>query len=136
MADYLLVFRAPGENPKPITQTPANFPLDQWQEWASPVWMSVRQTHTLNAATAREDADERHLCPLQFDVIERAIRLWSNPGDTVLSPFLGIGSEGVVSLQQARRFIGVELKHAYFAQAAQYLDAADRQLALFAEASA
>lgn len=131
MPDYLLVFRKDGENTKPITHTPSDFPLDQWQEWASPVWMTVNQTRTLNVSTAREDKDERHLCPLQLDVIDRALVMWSNPGDVVLSPFLGIGSEGVQSIKAGRRFIGVELKEAYFRQAAQYLDAADRQTSLF-----
>lgn len=131
MPDYLLVFRAPGENAVPVGQTPELFPLDQWQEWASPVWMTVNQTRTLNAAIAREDKDERHLCPLQLDVIDRALTLWSNRGETVLSPFMGIGSEGVGCLQQGRRFVGVELKEAYFDQAVQSLDAADRQDSLF-----
>jgi DNA modification methylase len=131
MPDYLLVFRKDGENDKPVVHTPADFPLDQWQEWASPVWMTVDQTRTLNVSTAREDKDERHLCPLQLDVIDRALVMWSNPGDTVLSPFMGIGSEGVQSIKARRKFVGVELKEAYFKQAAQYLDAADRQMGLF-----
>ena len=110
MPDYLLVFRRRGDNAVPVTQTPDGFPLDQWQEWASPVWMTVQQTRTLNAMTAREDSDERHLCPLQLDVIERAVTLWSNRGEVVLSPFMGIGSEGVGALGLGRRFIGVDLK--------------------------
>lgn len=134
MADYLLVFRKDGDNVKPIVHTPEDFPLDQWQEWASPVWMTVDQTRTLNVSTAREDKDERHLCPLQLDVIDRALVLWSAPEDVVLSPFMGIGSEGVQSLKVGRRFIGVELKEAYFRQAIQYLDAADRQASLFSVA--
>lgn len=136
MADYLLVFRAPGENPKPIAHTPEAFSLDQWQEWASPVWMTVSQTRTLNVSAAREDRDERHLCPLQLDVIDRALTMWSNTGDTVLSPFMGIGSEGVESLKSGRRFVGVELKESYFRQATQYLEAADRQGSLFAQETA
>lgn len=131
MPDYLLVFRKDGENPKPITHTRASFPVEQWQEWASPVWMTVNQTRTLNAASAREEKDERHLCPLQLDVIERALVLWSNPGDTVLSPYAGIGSEGVSALRADRRFIGAELKESYFHQASQSLDAADRQQDIF-----
>ena len=132
MADYLLVFRRDGENARPVMQRPETFPLDQWQDWASPVWMSVDQTRVLNVAVARESKDERHLCPLQLDVIARALVLWSNSGETVLSPFMGIGSEGVASLQAGRRFVGVELKEAYFRQAVKTLEADDRQEALFA----
>ena len=131
MADYLLVFRKDGENPEPVEQTPETFPLAQWQEWASPVWMTVDQTNVLNVAAAREPNDERHLCPLQLDVIDRAVTLWSNPGDTVLDPFMGIGSSGVRALTAKRRFVGVELKGAYFAQARKYLHAEDAQGALF-----
>lgn len=134
MADYLLVFRKAGDNPKPITHTPDRFPLAQWQEWASPVWMTIDQTRTLNTAVCREDKDERHLCPLQLDVIERAVTLWSNPGDTIASPFMGIGSEGVVALRLQRRFLGTELKAAYYQQATGYLAAEDAQLPLFVEA--
>lgn len=130
MADYLLVFRKDGENPRPITHTPETFPLDRWQEWASPVWMTVDQTRTLNATTAREERDERHLCALQLDVIERAVQLWSNVGDVVLSPFMGIGSEGYAALKLGRRFVGVELKGAYFKQATEYLRGADAQESL------
>lgn len=130
MADYLLVFRKDGENPEPVRQTPESFPLSQWQEWASPVWMTVDQTRVLNVRAAREANDERHLCPLQLDVIDRALILWSNPGDTVVSPFMGIGSEGVCALRLGRRFIGVELKESYFAQGSGYLNAEDRQMEL------
>lgn len=127
MPDYLLTFIKPGENADPINHTPENFPLDQWQEWASPVWMSVNQSNVLNVKMAREHNDERHLCPLQLDVIERALIMWSNVDDTVLSPFMGIGSEGVMSLKHGRRFIGIELKEGYWKQACQYLDAESRQ---------
>lgn len=130
MPDYLLVFRKPGDNPKPITHTADDFPVSQWQEWASPVWMTVDQTNVMNVAVARQEKDEKHLCPLQFDVINRALVLWSNPGDTVLSPFMGIGSEGACSVGSGRRFIGVELKEAYFSQAVAHVDAKDRQLSL------
>lgn len=136
MPDYLLVFRKDGDNPKPITHDRAHFSVDQWQEWASPVWMTVQQTRTLNVVAARENKDEKHLCPLQLDVIDRALTLWSNPDDVVLSPFLGIGSEGVCSLNQCRRFIGVELKESYFRMASQYLNSADRQARLFTESPA
>ena len=88
--------------------------------------MTVNQTRVLNVAAAREAQDERHLCPLQLDVIERAIHLWSNPGDTILSPFMGIGSEGDCALRLKRRFIGAELKESYFRQACKNLDAAER----------
>lgn len=131
MADYLLVFRAPGENVEPVVHDEKEFPVSQWQQWASPVWMDIQQTDTLNVAAARDPKDERHVCPLQLDLINRALVLWSNPGDVVLSPFMGIGSEGVVSLERKRRFIGVELKESYFRQACKYLDGVDRQGDLF-----
>lgn len=133
MPDYLLTFIKPGDNPSPIQHTPHDFPLDQWQEWASPVWMTVDQSNVLNVQQAREQRDERHLCPLQLDVIERACIMWSNPGDVVLSPFMGIGSEGVVSLKLKRKFIGIELKESYWRQACRYLDAEDRQADLFTD---
>lgn len=129
MADYVCVFRKPGENAAPVEQRPATFPLDQWQKWASPVWMDINQSNTLNVRMAREHEDERHMCPLQLDLIARAIIMWSNPGETVLSPFLGIGSEGVVALRERRRFVGIELKEAYWKQACKYLADADAQAA-------
>jgi DNA modification methylase len=103
-----------------------DFTLDQWQQWASPVWMDVDQTNVLNVEAAREDGDEKHMCPLQLDVIERAVGLWSNPGDIVFSPFAGIGSEGHGSLLLGRSFLGVELKPSYFQSAIPYLKAAER----------
>ena len=121
MPDYLLVFRVPGENAEPVGQDEKLFPVEQWQQWASPVWMDIRQTNTLNVQQAREDKDERHLCPLQLDLIERAVTLWSNRGDVVMSPFMGIGSEGVTALKLRRKFLGVELKEAYFRVAAKNL---------------
>lgn len=129
MADYLLVFRAPGENAEPIGHRPEDFPVDQWQKWASPVWMDINQTNTLNARVAREDKDEKHLCPLQLDLIERAIILWSNPADIVLSPFMGIGSEGVQALKLKRKFIGIELKETYWRQAVKHLQNEEDQAA-------
>lgn len=134
MPDYLMTFVKPGDNAEPIQHTPEDFPLDQWQEWASPVWMTVDQSNVLNVQAAREAQDERHLCPLQLDVIERALIMWSNAGDVVLSPFMGIGSEGVTALKLGRKFIGVELKQSYWRQACRYLDAEDRQGSLFANA--
>jgi hypothetical protein len=115
--DYLLVFVKPGDNPNPVQHDNESFPVDQWQKWASPVWMDINQTNVLNGKTARDQADERHICPLQLDVIERALVMWSNPGDTVLSPFAGIGSEGYQSIKQGRKFIGTELKESYWKQA-------------------
>lgn len=131
MPDYLLTFMKPGDNAELISHTPKDFPLEQWQEWASPVWMTVDQGNVLNVQQAREQSDERHLCPLQLDVIERAIIMWSNPNNIVLSPFMGIGSEGVVSLKLGRRFFGIELKESYWREACKYLDAEERQGQLF-----
>mgnify|MGYP001562324965 FL=1 len=98
----------------PVTHNIDSFPLQQWQEWASPVWMSIDQTNVLNVSQARTDRDEKHMCPLQLDLIERSVRLWSNPGDVVFSPFAGIGSEGYKALQLDRRFAGIELKPEYW----------------------
>lgn len=117
MPDYILLFRKPGDNPTPVTHTTESFPLDMWQEWASPVWMSIDQTNVLSRTEAREVNDERHVCPLQLDIIDRLVRMYSNPGETVLSPFAGIGSEGYQSILAKRRFLGVELKRSYFEQA-------------------
>lgn len=136
MPDYLMTFVKPGDNTEPITHTPEEFPLDQWQEWASPVWMTINQSNVLNARLAKEANDEKHLCPLQLDVIERAVVLWSNPGDTVLSPFMGIGSEGWQSLNLGRRFVGVELKESYWRQACENLAAASAQSDMFAGCAA
>lgn len=132
MPDYLITFVKPGANESPIQHTPDEFPLEQWQEWASPVWMTVEQSNVLNVRAAREAQDEKHLCPLQLDVIHRGIVMWSNPGDTVLSPFMGIGSEGHVAIKEGRRFVGVELKESYWAQACRNLDAIESQGTLFA----
>lgn len=130
-ADYLLVFRKPGENPRPVTKDPKSFPVETWQEYASPVWMTVDQGNVLNRDGARDEADERHICPLQLDVIERAVTLWSNPGDTVYSPFAGIGSEGYQSVKMGRKFVGSELKESYFRQACANLANATAQGDLF-----
>lgn len=137
-ADYLLVFRKPGINPKPVTKDKSRYPVDWWQEVASPVWMTVEQGRVLNRDGARDEQDERHICPLQLDVIERAIELWTNEGDTVFSPFGGIGSEGVGALTLNRQFIGSELKESYFNQACLNLDNAKAQpeFNLFAGGSA
>lgn len=115
--DYLLVFYKPGQNEEPITHTAEDFPVDQWQKWASPVWMDINQTNVLNGRHARDEKDERHICPLQLDFIQRCLVMWSNPGDRVFSPFTGIGSEGYMSVKLNRKFIGTELKPSYFKQA-------------------
>lgn len=123
LADYLLVFRKQGDNPLPIEHTPEDFPLDDWQKWASPVWDHIDQTDVLNNYRhARSEKDERHICPLQLGLIRDALRLWSAPDDLVFSPFAGIGSEGYVALDMGRRFVGSELKPSYWRQAVQNLE--------------
>jgi superfamily II DNA or RNA helicase len=143
--DYLVTMRKPGVNPIPVKgplsdyvgtnppnpESPARWNRDEmrqsidiWQRYASPVWMDINPSRTLQKESAREEKDERHICPLQLDVIERAMQLWSIPGDLVLSPFGGIGSEGYVAIQAGRRFIGFELKESYFRQACLNLQAA------------
>lgn len=134
IADYLVTMRKPGDNQKPITHTDQSFPVDLWQKYASPVWMDINPSRTLQFRDAREDDDERHICPLQLDVIERAIELWSNPGDLIYSPFTGIGSEGYVSLKMGRRFIGSELKRSYWELAKRNLAEAIAHDDLFARA--
>lgn len=138
IADYLVTMRKPGTNDEPVTKEPSTFPVEQWQHYASPVWMDIDPSDTLQYRSAREHDDERHVCPLQLEVIRRGIRLWTNPGDIVLSPFAGIGSEGYVALQEGRRFVGAELKASYYRQAARNLVEAsiERQPALdFGEAA-
>ena len=127
---YLMIFRKPGENPVPIEHDTLDIPLDRWQELASPVWMSVDHTRVLNGKEGREERDERHISPLQLDIIERALTLWSASDDLVFSPFAGIGSEGYCALQMGRKFVGAELKESYFKQAIQHLASAKQQLAL------
>ena len=123
--DYLVVFRKPGQNPEAVTKTHESFPVDLWQQYASPVWMDINMSDTLQRESAREASDERHIAPLQLEVIRRAIRLWTNPGDTVFDPFTGIGSSGVVALEMGRKFVGSELKGSYFNLAARNLTAAE-----------
>lgn len=125
LADYLLIFRKPGDNAVPIKNDVSN---DEWIEWAQPIWWDIKETNTLNVRVARDDADERHICPLQLDFIERCVRLWSNPGETVFSPFAGIGSELYVSLAQGRRAIGIELKPSYWATAVENLRDIESQM--------
>ena len=112
--DYLVTMRKPGENANPIEHTNDEFPISVWQQYASPVWMDINPSRTLQRESARENDDERHICPLQLDVIDRAIDLWSKPGDIVLSPFMGIGSEGYCSILKGREFVGIELKASYY----------------------
>jgi len=134
--DYLVVCRKPGVNTSPVSHTPEEFPVGEWQKIASPVWMDINPSDTLQKTSAREEEDERHICPLQLEVIRRALRMWSNEGDTVLSPFGGIGSEGHVSLQMGRKFIGCELKESYWKQACANLAAARSNTAsLFSNAA-
>ncbi len=129
--DYLVTVRKPGDNPERVTHTDDDFPVTLWQRYASPVWMDIDPSDTLQYRSAREHDDERHICPLQLEVIRRAMHLWTNPGDRVLSPFAGIGSEGVVALETGRRFVGVELKRSYFEQATRNLQTARKQQSLF-----
>jgi hypothetical protein len=146
LADYMLMFRKPGENPEPVsgcfdayygadgtepdfskytTATDGRnwYSIEVWQRYASPVWMDINQTRTLQYRGGRDEKDEQHISPLQLDVIERCIDLWSNPGDTVLTPFLGIGSEVYCAVKMGRKGLGIELKPSYFAQAKRNLDA-------------
>ncbi len=155
MPDYMLFFRKDEPNPEPIRHFSDDFatypkdrggakawaddhdvtdpdvidamtiPIDQWQELASPVWMTVQQGNVLNREAARADQDERHICPLQLDVIERCLTLYSNPGDLVLDPFNGIGSTGFKALKMGRRYLGIELKPEYAVQAAKFLTEAE-----------
>lgn len=143
MADYVLFFRKPGDNPQPVIHPDEN-PLaalsnDDWISWARPIWYGIRESDTLQVADARANEDERHICPLQLGTIERCIRLWSNPGDLVLSPFAGIGSEGYEAIRLGRRFVGFELKPQYAQVAARNLHVAEQrrmQGSLFSQAIA
>ncbi|MCR4338800.1 MAG: DNA methyltransferase [Gemmatimonadaceae bacterium] len=151
LADYVLQFRKPGDNPQPILAGVSErygnpdgwITSEEWIEWAAPVWYragkdypgGIRETDVLNVRQARDERDERHLAPLQLGVIERCVKLWSAPGDLVLSPFAGIGSEGVVALQHGRRFVGVELKPAYWKVAQRNLAASVSQMSLLTAAT-
>lgn len=155
LADYLLLFRKPGDNAVPIRNHPTEGEVtnDDWIEWASPIWfdhgdiggehlapiwLDIKETNTLNVRAGREDADERHICPLQLDFIDRCVRLWSNPGETVLTPFAGIGSEVYVTVKNGRRGVGIELKPSYWKTAVNNLRALDAEMAtpdLFSEAA-
>jgi DNA modification methylase len=115
--DYLVTMRKDGENPEPVTHTDESFPVNIWQKYASPIWMDINPSDTLQYKSARENKDEKHICPLQLKVIERGINLWTNPNDIVLTPFMGIGSECYKALEMGRRAVGVELKNSYYEQA-------------------
>ncbi len=104
-----------------------DYSIQVWQRYASPVWFDIQQTKVLNVQMARDNADEKHICPLQLDVIERCVQLWTNPGETVLSPFAGIGSEGYMSVKLGRQFVGVELKESYFDVAVRNLQRANTE---------
>lgn len=142
LPDYLLGFRVPGENALPVSHPKGLEHLKYagsrkiegvgesrshniWRAYASPVWMDIRQTHTLNARLARSEEDEKHLCPLQLDVISRACVLWSNAGENVLTPFMGVGSEVYGAVVLGRRGVGIELKESYFKQAVVNVSAAE-----------
>lgn len=131
IADYLCAFRKPGENPERVTHTNESYPVSKWQQVAEPVWTDINQTKTLQFRSARTEADELHVCPLQMQVIERCVELWSNPGDRVLDPFGGIGSTGVVALSMGRKAVICELKESYYEQAKANLAGANKQTSLF-----
>jgi DNA modification methylase len=124
MADYILLFRAPGENTVPVKTDVSN---EEWILFAHPIWYGIRESNTLKYRDAREADDEKHICPLQLETIERCIRLWSNPGDVIFSPFAGIGSEGYVARRFGRRFLGMELKETYWQMAVNNLRQADSE---------
>ena len=115
--DYVVTMRKPGDNPEMIPHTYENFPVDVWQQYASPVWMDIRQSETLQKKSARSEKDEKHICPLQTSVIRRCIELWTNPGDIVFDPFAEIGSVPYVAIRMGRRGLGCELKESYYEQA-------------------
>lgn len=133
--DYLITVRCPGES-EHVTHTAEEFPVSQWQRYASPVWMDIDPSDTLQFRSAREHDDERHICPLQLEVIRRGIALWTNPGDIVLSPFGGIGSEPYTAVEMGRKAVAVELKDSYYRQmVANVANAKAKTADLFAEAA-
>jgi DNA modification methylase len=134
LADYILIFRKPGENAVPIQPDITN---EEWIEWARPIWYGIRESDTLQVAEARDNEDERHICPLQLGTIERCIRLWSNPGELIVSPFAGIASEGYEAVRLGRHYLGFELKPSYYRVGARNLQSAQAlrsQQSLFTEA--
>lgn len=130
IADYLVTMRTPGEVEDKVAHD--DLPVDEWQKLASPVWMDINPNDTLQFRSAREHDDERHICPLQLEVIRRGIRLWTKAGDIVLTPFLGIGSEAFCAVEMGRKAIGVELKKSYFDQAVKNIDSLAAQTDMFA----
>lgn len=131
IADYLVTMRAPGEVIDRVKHTSESYPVEKWQKIASPVWMDINPNDTLQYRSAREHGDERHICPLQLEVIRRGIELWTNPGDVVLSPFAGIGSELYVAIEMGRKAVGVELKTSYYEQAVRNLQQVSEQSLMF-----
>jgi DNA modification methylase len=122
LADYIILMRVPGDAAAPVVNDVSN---DEWIEWARPIWYGIKESDTLNTAVAKDNSDEKHICPLQLGTIERCVRLWSNPGEVVLSPFAGIGSEGYESIRRGRKFVGVELKPQYYQVAVRNLQMAE-----------
>lgn len=140
--DYLVTMRKPGENPERVSgeltyfagdkemfENKGRLSIDIWQRYASPVWMDINPSRTLQKDSARDEKDERHICSLQLDVIERGLQLWTNPNDTVFTPFMGIGSECYVAIKTGRKAIGIELKDSYFIQAVKNLQKAENEVA-------
>jgi hypothetical protein len=128
LPDYLIKFRTPGENAVPIN-TANEVRRDEWIEWAECCWSDIKETDTLNVADGRGEQDTKHICPLQLGVINRLVRLYSNPGEIVFSPFAGIGSEGYMAVKLGRRFYGCELKPEYHAAGVANLKRAEKQRA-------
>ena len=128
-ADYILVFRKPGDNAVVIREDQVS--NDDWISWARPIWYGIRESETLNAAEARDERDERHIAALQLETVRRCIRLWSNPGELVLDPFAGIGTTGYVAVENGRRFVGTELKRSYYEAACRNIARASSRLTLF-----
>jgi hypothetical protein len=125
--DYVCTFRKPGDDPERVEHTNESFPVEQWQRYASPIWDDINPSDTLQKESVREDRDEKHICPLQLEVISRLIELWTNLDDIVLDPFDGIGSVGYVALSMLRRHIGIELKDSYYLQAVANCKAIENQ---------
>lgn len=131
LADYLLIFRKPGDNPTPVTQQDGHWSRvtnDEWIKLAQPVWWDIKETNTLNVRVARDDADERHICPLQLGFIENCVRMWSNPAETVFTPFAGIGSEVYTARRLERYGLGIELKPSYWSTAVDNLRTLDDEI--------